>query len=56
MDGLRVARRVQETLFAYKPEEWREEIKEVKKFLEPFGRHIPHEIRENYEKLESALK
>jgi len=55
-DGLKLSRKNLEKLFEFKPEEWREEIADVKKFLDPFGRHIPYEIREEVERLEGRLK
>jgi phosphoenolpyruvate carboxykinase (GTP) len=55
-DGLKISRRDMEKLFEVRPEEWRDEILEIKKFLAPFGRHVPYEIWQNYEKLAARLK
>jgi phosphoenolpyruvate carboxykinase (GTP) len=54
-DGLRMSRKDQEKLFEVKPEEWRDELRDTKKFLDTFGRHIPYEIWQNYEKMDRRL-
>jgi phosphoenolpyruvate carboxykinase (GTP) len=53
--GLRMPRRKLDLLFEVNREEWREEIKDIKEFLDPFGRHIPYEIRQDYERLAAAF-
>jgi phosphoenolpyruvate carboxykinase (GTP) len=54
-DGLKLSRKNLEKLFEFKPEEWREEIADVRKFLDPFSRHIPYELRDEVERLERRL-
>jgi phosphoenolpyruvate carboxykinase (GTP) len=54
-DGLRMSRKDQEKLFEVNPEEWRDELRDTKKFLDTFGRHIPYEIWQNYEKMDAKL-
>ena len=44
-----------EKLFDIKPAEWRQEVGMIKSFFEPFGRHIPYELRLQTEKLERAM-
>ncbi len=44
-----------ERLFDIKPAEWRQEVRLIKSFFEPFGRHIPYELRLQTEKLERAM-
>jgi phosphoenolpyruvate carboxykinase (GTP) len=43
-------------LFEFKPDEWGPELEDIKKFLNGFGRHIPYEIRQNYEDLASRIR
>jgi len=44
-----------EELFRIEPEEWKQEIQDIKKFLDRFGRHIPYEIWQEYERLKGGL-
>jgi phosphoenolpyruvate carboxykinase (GTP) len=43
-------------LFEFKPDEWGPELEDIKKFLDGFGRHVPYEIRQNYEDLASRIR
>jgi phosphoenolpyruvate carboxykinase (GTP) len=43
-------------LFEFNPDEWGPELEDIKKFLDGFGRHIPYEIRQNYEDLASRIR
>jgi phosphoenolpyruvate carboxykinase (GTP) len=56
LDGLAVPRAKVERLFDIKPAEWRQEVGLIKSFFEPFGRHIPYELRIQTEKLERAMR
>ncbi|MDD8026965.1 MAG: phosphoenolpyruvate carboxykinase domain-containing protein, partial [Acidobacteriota bacterium] len=55
LDGLSVPRSKIERLFDIKPAEWRQEVGMIKKFFEPFGRHVPYELRLELEKLERSM-
>jgi phosphoenolpyruvate carboxykinase (GTP) len=54
-DGLRLSRKEQEKLFEVNAAEWRDELRDTKTFLDTFGRHVPYEIRQNTEAMESRL-
>ena len=56
LDGLNIPQDKIAMLFDVKPGEWDAELAEVKAFWDPFGRHIPHELRRSYETMASALK
>ncbi|MBN2206012.1 MAG: phosphoenolpyruvate carboxykinase (GTP) [Candidatus Aminicenantes bacterium] len=56
LDGLAIPEDRVESLFAVKPGEWDAELAEVKAFWNPFGRHIPNELNQAYEKMARALK
>lgn len=45
-----------QTLFEVTPGERGEEIKEIRRFLDQFGQHLPYEIRQNYEKIAARLR
>ena len=55
MDGLKTSRRDMEKLFEVNPAEWKDEIKDIKAFLDKFGRRVPYEIWQHYEKLAARL-
>jgi len=44
-----------EELFRIEPAEWKQELQDIKKFLDQFGRHIPYEIWQEYERLKKGL-
>jgi phosphoenolpyruvate carboxykinase (GTP) len=54
--GLDIPRKSLDKLFEVKRGEWDDELKEIKKFLDKFGRHIPYEIRQNYESMAARLR
>jgi phosphoenolpyruvate carboxykinase (GTP) len=54
--GLNVPPENLKKLFEFKPEEWGTELDDIKGFLDTFGRHIPHEIRRQYEDLASNIR
>jgi phosphoenolpyruvate carboxykinase (GTP) len=54
--GLDVPAENLKKLFEFKPDEWGPELEDIKKFLDGFGRHIPYEIRQNYEDLASRIR
>ena len=53
--GLDIPQEKMEKLFEVKPSEWKEELRDIKDFLGRFGRHIPYEIRQEYDNLSKAL-
>ncbi|MCX6578316.1 MAG: phosphoenolpyruvate carboxykinase (GTP) [Candidatus Aminicenantes bacterium] len=55
LQGLNIPRGRLEKLFEVRPGEWQEELKDIKSFLDQFGRHIPYEISENYASLTDRL-
>jgi len=55
-DGLNIPRANLQTLFEVTPGERGEEIKEIRRFLDQFGQHLPYEIRQNYEKMAARLR
>jgi phosphoenolpyruvate carboxykinase (GTP) len=55
LDGLGIPRSRIERLFDIKPAEWRQEAAMVRSFFEPFGRHIPYELRLELEKLDRSM-
>jgi phosphoenolpyruvate carboxykinase (GTP) len=56
LDGMNVPRPKIEKLFDIKPQEWRDEIRDIQSFFAPYGRHIPYEIRNLTETLSKAMK
>ena len=54
--GLNVPPENLKKLFEFKPEEWGTEVEDIKVFLDRFGRHIPYEIRRQYEDLASNIR
>ncbi len=42
-------------LFRLEPAEWKQELQDIKKFLDQFGHHIPYEIWQEYERLKKDL-
>jgi phosphoenolpyruvate carboxykinase (GTP) len=52
-DGLPISRRSLEKLFEVRAEEWRDEVRQIQGFFEPFGRHIPYEIRQDMDRLKA---
>ena len=56
LDGMGIPRSKIEKLFEVRPAEWQGELKDIRKFFDRFGRHIPYEMRNHSEKMEKALK
>jgi phosphoenolpyruvate carboxykinase (GTP) len=56
LQGLDIPAKDVDKLFEVKPAEWQDEVKDIKKFLDQFGRHVPYEISQNYESLAAKLK
>jgi phosphoenolpyruvate carboxykinase (GTP) len=55
LQGLNIPKSKLEKLFEVQPGEWQEELKDIKKFLDQFGRHLPYEISQNYGSLADRL-
>jgi phosphoenolpyruvate carboxykinase (GTP) len=49
--GLALDEKKRELLFAVTMDEWRDELAETKKFLDTFGKRMPRELWEEYEKM-----
>jgi len=56
LEGLDIPRENLMKLFEVNPKEWQDELKDIKKFLKQFGRHIPYEIWRDYDDLVARLK
>jgi phosphoenolpyruvate carboxykinase (GTP) len=56
LDGLSIPPREVESLFEVKAGEWDDELAEIRSFWDPFGRHIPYELRNEYERMSRGLK
>ncbi len=56
LQGLNIPQNNIEKLFDVNPAEWKDELKDIKKFLDQFGRHVPYEITQNYESMAARLK
>jgi phosphoenolpyruvate carboxykinase (GTP) len=56
LDGLDIPPDKVESLFEIKRGEWDDELAEIKAFLDPFGRHLPYEINQEYERMACALR
>ena len=55
LDGLNISRPRMEQLFAMETEGWEDELRDINAFLAKFGRRLPYEIRQQYEKLAAAF-
>ncbi len=55
LQGLEISSHRIEKLFDVQPAAWREELQDIRKFLDQFGRHLPYEISQNYDRLASRL-
>jgi len=49
--GLNIPKDKLEKLFEVKPPEWKTELQDIRNFLGRFGRHIPYEIQQEYDRL-----
>ena len=56
LQGLDIPAKNVAKLFEVKPADWKDEVKDIKKFLDQFGRHVPYEISQNYESMVAKLK
>ena len=55
MDGLDIPRSRMEQLFSVERNGWEEELRDISVFLSRFGRRLPYEIRQQYDKMASSL-
>lgn len=53
LHGLNIDKQNLEKLFEVKLDDWKQEIEDVRKFLEQFGDHMPKEMWEEYNKLKN---
>lgn len=56
LHGLNTPQKKLEKLFEVNRKDWQRELEEIKKFLSQFGRHIPYEIWQEYERMAAGLK
>ncbi len=56
LDGLGIPRSRIQKLFEIQPREWEPELRDIRNFFQPFGRHLPYEIRNEAEKLEKTMR
>lgn len=54
-DGLNIPTEKAERLFEFSPSEWGPELQDIKQSLDRYGRHIPYELWNEYERLSRAL-
>ncbi len=54
LEGLNILQDNLEKLLKVKVADWKAELKDVGNFLQQFGKYLPHEISEEYEKLSQA--
>jgi len=55
VSGLNIPKDKLDKLFEVKPPEWKAELQDIRNFLGRFGRHIPYEIRQEYDRLAKSL-
>ena len=55
LDGLDIPKEKIEKLFEINPSGWKEELKDIEKFITKFGKHTPPEIWQEYDKLSKKL-
>ncbi len=56
LDGLDLPWERIAQLFEVKPNEWKKETEEIKRFLKQYGQHVPREIWDDWEEMERAVK
>ena len=54
-EGLDIPMTRAEKLFEFSPSEWGPELQDIKQSLDRYGRHIPYELWNEYERLSQAL-
>ena len=54
-EGLDIPRDRIDKLFEFSPSDWGPELKDIKQSLDHYGRHIPYELWNEYERLSQAL-
>ena len=55
LEGLDIPKEKIEKLFEINPSGWKEELKDIEKFITKFGKHTPPEIWQEYDKLSKKL-
>lgn len=55
LEGLALSQERLQEIFAIRPEEWETELKDIRRFLEQFGRRIPEAIWQEYHALARRL-
>jgi len=56
LEGLNIAKENLAKLFEIDPQAWQAELQDIKTFFDQFGRHIPSEIWQEYDKLAQNVK
>ncbi|MBF0121802.1 MAG: phosphoenolpyruvate carboxykinase (GTP) [Candidatus Omnitrophica bacterium] len=56
LNGLEISRDNIKKLFEVRPDDWKDELQDIKKFMEQFGGHMPDELRQEYRTLVAKLK
>lgn len=55
LGGLDISKENLAKLFRVEPKEWKDEVANIREFLNKFGDHVPREIEEEYEKLKKMV-
>jgi phosphoenolpyruvate carboxykinase (GTP) len=56
LDGVNISEEKLKKLFEIKPAEWKNELSDIKKFLEQFGDRTPEEVWVQYKKLSDSFE
>jgi phosphoenolpyruvate carboxykinase (GTP) len=55
LEGLQISPEAVEELLRVNPEDWEDDLADSKQFFDKFGSRLPHELREEHEKLSQRL-
>jgi phosphoenolpyruvate carboxykinase (GTP) len=55
LDGLQISQDAMEELLRVNSEDWEDDLADTKQFFDKFGHRLPHELREEHEKLSRRL-
>lgn len=56
LEGLNIPNEKFEKLFEINPQDWQQELEDIEKFLSQFGKHLPQEIRQEFNNTKTKLK
>jgi phosphoenolpyruvate carboxykinase (GTP) len=55
LEGLQISPEAIDELLRVNPEDWEDDLADSKQFFDKFGSRLPHELREEHEKLLQRL-